>query len=331
MEYDISRQVSILCGGVDSSGVKGDTWQWDGQDWTQLSDSGPAPRAFHTIAFDSFRARSVLFGGLSSATQGELADTWEFDGEQWTQQEDTGPSARSRHGMAYDSASGRVILFGGINSSNLPLGDTWTWDGTVWAQVAEFGPSPRSGAAMAFIGDGTVLFGGQGPENILGDTWEFVGKRWTKRQDIGPAGRFNHAMAFDSGRMTVVLFGGAGAAAAAGLPSIALGDTWEHREDEPAQVSVLSLQLSPNQGGTPGSNTVVTATLVLSGPAPPDGVTIQMFFSVATQLFLLPIVSLPAGVITAQSVFTIPSPVGDATVSAQVPGTAAATAPFTGV
>ena len=123
---------------------KSDTWQWDGQDWTQLSDSGPSPRFSHAVAFDSSRNRTVLFAGIKDVSPEGVPDllqgTWEFDGQDWTQQEDTGPAARGSHALTYDPSSSRVVLFGGSPA----LGDTWAWDGKTWAQIAEFGPpGPR--------------------------------------------------------------------------------------------------------------------------------------------------------------------------------------------
>ena len=129
MAHDSARDVTILFGGsAAATGAVGDTWQWDGQDWTQLLDSGPPRRISHALAFDSIRNRMVLFGGAGDSI---FQDTWELDGQDWTQREDTGPPACSEHGMAFDSVSERVILFGGIGgtSGTQTFGDTWAWDG----------------------------------------------------------------------------------------------------------------------------------------------------------------------------------------------------------
>lgn len=59
----------------------GQSWQWDGQHWTEWQDIGPGPRRFHALAYDTDRRRIVLFGGLSSFAMNEpdvfLGDTWE--------------------------------------------------------------------------------------------------------------------------------------------------------------------------------------------------------------------------------------------------------------
>jgi len=290
MVFDSTRQVSVLFGGVSGVALSiplGDTWQWDGANWTQLSASGPTPRSNHAMAYDSNRKRVVLFGG-SPADAGliaggvALSDTWEFDGVDWIQQEDTGPAGRYGHSMAFDSANNRVVLFGGSN--NAPAGsfqDTWAWDGNEWAQIAEFGPSVRSYASMASAGGSNmILFGGTDSASApLADTWEFDGKLWTQWQDIGPGPLSQAQAAFDTARGRVVLFGGLLPTVAGG--PIASGSTWEcpvppSTPAPPAGggVSVASLTSSAagvvNLMGIP-----ITVIATLSGPAPVGGVVVN--------------------------------------------------------
>jgi len=47
MAYDSVRKRVVMFGGTGSMPkaiVFGDTWEWDGSEWTQVADSGPAPR-----------------------------------------------------------------------------------------------------------------------------------------------------------------------------------------------------------------------------------------------------------------------------------------------
>jgi hypothetical protein len=63
----------------------GDSWRWDGKDWTKVQDIGPSPRWGHGMAFRSDTNRIVLFGGSSvfgppedgSLQAGVMGDTWE--------------------------------------------------------------------------------------------------------------------------------------------------------------------------------------------------------------------------------------------------------------
>ena len=83
----------VLFGGVNSVDesipvarhkVFGDTWQWDGSEWTQVQDMGPKGRWQHAMAFESTESRIVLFGGLTvfapagdpSLAEALLGDTW---------------------------------------------------------------------------------------------------------------------------------------------------------------------------------------------------------------------------------------------------------------
>src|SRR5215203_602675 len=69
---------------VASHKVFGDTWRWDGSEWTQVQDMGPKGRWQHAMAFESTESRIVLFGGLTlfapagdpSLAEALLGDTW---------------------------------------------------------------------------------------------------------------------------------------------------------------------------------------------------------------------------------------------------------------
>ena len=51
------------------------TWEWDGEDLTQVGDTGPDARNRHALGFEANRRRALLFGGQAagSALRG---DTW---------------------------------------------------------------------------------------------------------------------------------------------------------------------------------------------------------------------------------------------------------------
>jgi N-acetylneuraminic acid mutarotase len=203
-----------------------DTWAWDGQDWVQLSDTGPSARQSHAVACDFSRSRVALFsGGQISAQAANVAaaDTWEWNGVDWAQVADTGPIARLGAKLAY--VQGGVLLFGGVGDAAGPApGDTWKWDGHQWLQIADTGPAPRMGHAMTSDDVTVVLFGGQrlaaADTRVVNDTWAWYDQTWRQIQDIGPSPRSGHAMANvtgDDGDHTT-LYGGEG--------SEQFGDTW---------------------------------------------------------------------------------------------------------
>jgi hypothetical protein len=188
MAYDGKRQRTLLFGG-EGEGVgpspAGDTWEWDGTVWTQLAEKGPSPREAHSMAYDSGRDRTVLFGGIGpSAALGDtwatLGDTWEWNGTVWTQISSFGAQPSAFAALAFKGDS--VALFGGasgIVSSGDPTtkfyGITWTWDGEHWTLRQDFGPPPLFGHAMCYDSKRAclVVFGGAtSASSVSGDTWE---------------------------------------------------------------------------------------------------------------------------------------------------------------
>ncbi len=184
MAFAPDRACVVLFGGLapvsgSSSTVPvGDTWEWDGENWTQVDDMGPSARQDSAVAYDRNRDRLVLFGGLTA--NGPSGETWEWDGQYWTQLSETGPQARILHAMAFDSSKNVVTLYGGQLQQGDPaqeasyLNDTWEWDGQDWIQQENTGPN-RCRHAMAYDDhrQRLVLFGGNDALNQgYGDTWE---------------------------------------------------------------------------------------------------------------------------------------------------------------
>jgi hypothetical protein len=220
MTYDAQRGVTLLFGGYSASDNAdlAETWTWDGTNWTLLAPAtSPSPRESVSLAYDSARQVSVLFGGYDDAAGLDLGDTWEWNGSTWTARHPAHvPGVRSAYACAFDATRGVTLVFGGDNSSPTgPLGDLWAWSGTDWGPLSPSTvPDPRSGAAMAFdtARGVAVLFGGlstaQGGDGS--DTWEWNGTSWTVRvPDSSPPAAYGPAMAFDSGRGVHVLYGSA--------------------------------------------------------------------------------------------------------------------------
>lgn len=169
MTYDASRQRVVLFGGSNAGGTIrfGDTWEWDGAEWTQIADTGPSPRRRHAMAFDSSRGCLVLFGG----EEGRHSDTWESSDTGWTKRQDIGPQAVAIPRMVYTGKY--MVLFGGGQPNG--AGHTWEWDGRLWTQRQNMGPPARNLHDLAYDSqrDRVILFGGSGV-TTLGDTWELA-------------------------------------------------------------------------------------------------------------------------------------------------------------
>ena len=107
MAFDIVQQGVVLFGGWGSSGNMGDTWLWNGANWTKPNLT-TIPPARHMAAMTSFRIGVLLFGG-----DGGGSDTWEWSVGKWNlRKPTTNPGARSGHSMAYDVSRQRAVLFG---------------------------------------------------------------------------------------------------------------------------------------------------------------------------------------------------------------------------
>lgn len=209
--YDARRGRFVIFGGSRwNKPIAGDTWEWDGAAWHDVTppDVSPAARTDHAMVYDSLRGRVVLFGGSSLGN-----DLWEWDGASWKDvtPPGPGPGARSGHAMAFDAARGRLVLFGGHTWSPAQnVNDTWEWDGASWTSLTPArSPSARVDAAMAYDPNRqrVLLFSG---ELAPADTWEWDGTTWTTVTPAGgsPSARSSARMVFDANRNRIMMFGG---------------------------------------------------------------------------------------------------------------------------
>lgn len=218
MAYHEPSQRLVLFGGIDCTGPdcvdKGDTWTWDGTNWTRAEPSAsPRERSDAAMTFDADRGVIVLFGGQD--TGGDvLGDTWTWNGSTWTEQNpSTAPDARFGSGLAFDTARGVAVLFGGSNNTGSNFADTWTWNGENWTEAnPASSPTPRGLVGMDYdtSRNVVVLFGGVHNGNQpLGDTWTWNGTTWTQQSPTNsPSPRYGPAVAFNGGTNTIVLFSG---------------------------------------------------------------------------------------------------------------------------
>jgi len=121
LAWDAQRSRVVLFGGASASFTfnYGDTWDWDGSNWTQsplVRGDGlwnPGARDGHSCAYDVRSERVVVHGGNSA--NGCKDDLWSWNGVDWVKQLSTGarPSARSGAQLWFDPSSNEVRLFGG--------------------------------------------------------------------------------------------------------------------------------------------------------------------------------------------------------------------------
>lgn len=96
----------------------------------QFPTVSPSPRVAHSMAYDSLRGVTVLFGGaVAINAAAALDDTWEWDGAEWSQRVvQPSPPAMLGQSLAYDPVRGVMVLAGGN-----PF-ETWEWDGSNWIE-----------------------------------------------------------------------------------------------------------------------------------------------------------------------------------------------------
>ena len=131
LAYDGIRRQVVLFGGDSGGGdccrtYYGDTWTWDGTNWTQqFPASSPIARTDLMMAFNPLMGRVVLFGGFVNPGTG-LNDTWLWDGSTWSQaQVPFTPRGRWAASMNFDPNFRGLVMFGGEVTGNPFTNQTW--------------------------------------------------------------------------------------------------------------------------------------------------------------------------------------------------------------
>ncbi len=132
LAYDKTSDQVVLFGGNSTPfALYGDTWTYDGVDWTQQQPTTmPPARTDNALVFDPDLGKVVMFGGLAGPCEdcGEprLNDTWLWDGSNWAQEQTSlSPSARSGSAFDYDETVNGMLLFGGWISSTAFTSSNW--------------------------------------------------------------------------------------------------------------------------------------------------------------------------------------------------------------
>jgi hypothetical protein len=188
--YDPVRRRTVLFGGYElvegRVGRLGDTWEWDGQTWTQVSSTGPSPRSGAAMAYDPAARAVVLFGGSG----GPLGDTWAWNGREWTGLPVPQAPGRFNTAMAWDPHRNRLVRFGGWNGKER-TSDTWELHESGWVRVGQGRPSSRNHAALVRAADrgSLLLYGGHDGDRVFGDLWELKNSRWVRLESAEPVQR----------------------------------------------------------------------------------------------------------------------------------------------
>lgn len=228
MVYDSARRKTFLFGGryatliagtsVLKNNFLGDTWAYDGSDWSQVETaSAPSARMYPAADFDPIRNKTVLYGGAITTldasntvtTVTNYNDTWEFDGQNWTQTGSDGPKIDGPI-MVWDAARSQMLLMGTTDAGTVLMYSYQPSNGSWQAITPPTLPDCVNSASMVYQSHDqkVVLFGGTCTlSSTIGDTWEWDGTTWTKVTTtiLRTTGE---AMAYDPVRHQTIMFGG---------------------------------------------------------------------------------------------------------------------------
>jgi hypothetical protein len=221
MAYDPAHHVVVLYGGLipdQSEGSEaGDTWTWDGTDWTD-ADAGPGapgyrqgPRSVTTS--DGL----ILFGGRIGNIK-YYGDAWSWNGKKWYQVDrDPKPPGRGAAAVAWNQVDSSLFVFSGTglkvgagpgNLGDL-LSDAWVLSNGTWTQLKGSGPPPLTNSNGMWDSQGKralVMLGMPCP-NPSDAAWAWDGAAWSAAAKPGMSARWGAALA-QAPNGSAVLFGG---------------------------------------------------------------------------------------------------------------------------
>jgi hypothetical protein len=140
MAYDSVRGATVLFGGrMNCCGDGGDTWVWDGINWTQRTPAtAPSGRYGSAMAYDNIRGVTVLFGGYYQFMYG---DTWEWQDRtaNVTEQPADQTVCAGKAATFTVTATGGTLTYqwrkNGININDGPTGNGSTYIGATTATL----------------------------------------------------------------------------------------------------------------------------------------------------------------------------------------------------
>lgn len=171
----------------------GDTWTFDGTDWTQAATTGPHARIDPQSAFDPRIGRMVLFGGFDGSGQVSYQDTWSWSGTAWTALSVTASAAKRDSGaMAYLPGAGKTVVFGGMSSTGANLADTWVL--TLSALTSAPALTTKTSATRTFVVNwgapgAVVTYTVQYAQRVKNSSGVWVTGAWNSWKSVGAGTR----------------------------------------------------------------------------------------------------------------------------------------------
>jgi hypothetical protein len=206
LAYDSVLEKVVMFGGLNgfTATVLGDTWEYDGTDWTEIFPvASPPATAAHGMSFDPSIRRTVMFGGFDSTFLITFDNTWIYDGTTWIEYAGvSSPLPRISMQLVYDSTRERLLVFGG--DAELGSAFTYLMQQDTW-EFAASTPDPWREVSFIFNDKAIDVSSGARPASgAFGWT--------TLSPAVAPPARTRGRSVYDSTRNRIVLFGGMGAA-----------------------------------------------------------------------------------------------------------------------
>ena len=185
--FDEQRRQVVLFGGGSRSGapMSRRTWTWDGVTWKQASESGPAARVGHSMAWSSALGGVALYGGFNESASPR--DLWLWNGKAWTLVHGAGPTPTEGPALAA-GADGLLLVGTGVEDPQKAPDarlNVWRWHERDWVRASSSdGPAARIGQSLAYDAarQTIVLWGGAGAASGPSpDVWEFSKGAWRRR------------------------------------------------------------------------------------------------------------------------------------------------------
>jgi hypothetical protein len=146
--FDSALNRTVLFGGydADTNTLLGDTWEYDGLDWQEITPiASPSPRFRAASCFDTTRKRIVIYGGYGDDAL--LTETWEYAGSNWLQVSvGAGSPLTTEAYAAFDSQRSKFVTFGGVGTE---FGNqTWEFTGANTGIFGMFGEACETSAGI---------------------------------------------------------------------------------------------------------------------------------------------------------------------------------------
>jgi len=163
--------------------IRDDTWAWDGEVWTKVTETGPVPGRWPAAMVSGTEGQVLVYGGhqiADEALPAALGDTWVLTDGAWSLDDDAGGPGLLVNAQALLHPTLGILLAGGSDLEG-ENGDVWRWTGGRWETYAREVLPPRQAFGMAYdeARGVVVLTGGvvePGDTARHQDVWEWSGR-----------------------------------------------------------------------------------------------------------------------------------------------------------